>query len=135
MIRTSSRKEMSSSPVDYVNNYLALTRDIYWLDAAVALGMQRPRNAITCVDGFVLSVQASEHTYCSPRDNDGPWTQVECMLIKGKLTFAAWDEYEDGTGEVYGYVPVELVNREIHSHGGTGEGDGRQEQVQDIPLV
>jgi len=45
------------------------------------------------------------------------------MLIEGKLTFGAeWDEWEDGSGEVYGYVRVELVNREIHSHGGAGDG-------------
>ena len=32
---------------------------------------------ITLSNGVELSVQASEYHYCSPRDNDGPWTSVE----------------------------------------------------------
>ena len=28
-------------------------------------------------NGVELSVQASDNHYCSPRDNDGPWTSVE----------------------------------------------------------
>ena len=31
----------------------------------------------TLSNGVELSVQASDNHYCSPRDNDGPWTSVE----------------------------------------------------------
>lgn len=114
---------------DYVNNYLLLTRNIRHLGKSswgepAFLSMQIPRRAIRCADGFRISVQASEHNYCTPRTLDGPWDTVECMVKNGRLKYhKEWREYEsDG---VYGYVPAELVNREIAAHGGVetkGEG-------------
>lgn len=36
-----------------------------------------PVPKIECADGFALSVQACRWTYCTPRENTGPWTAVE----------------------------------------------------------
>ena len=31
--------------------------------------MQKTRKHIKCVDGFSISIQASEYNYCSPKEN------------------------------------------------------------------
>lgn len=48
------------------------------------IGRQQPRGAgemvnarIVCKDGTSLSVQANEYVYCAPRDNYGPYYEVE----------------------------------------------------------
>lgn len=80
---------------------------------------------IICKDGVSLSVQASEYTYCSPRNNKGPHYQKEVGFIldaEGKdLTPPdSWRDYADGEfpSDVYGYVPVKLIEEFIESHGG-----------------
>lgn len=75
---------------------------------------------ITCKDGFNLSVQASEYHYCSPREKQGPWYQVEVGFPsqKPELITDYAENADDPTGTVYGYVPVELVNQLIALHGG-----------------
>ena len=84
----------------------------------------RLRQRIECVDGVSLSVQASAGHYCTPRNDKGPWTAVEVgfPLTKDKMDIAmpvAWQEYADGVdSSVYGYVPVELVEKFISEHGG-----------------
>lgn len=89
--------------------------------------VQPLQKRITCNDGISLSVQANEHAYCSPRDNSGQYTQVEIGYIKDSTgnRFPAPDylrEYADeddsAYSTVYGYVPVELVERFIAEHGG-----------------
>ena len=32
---------------------------------------------IVCADGFSMSVQAHEHSYCTPRQTEGPHTHME----------------------------------------------------------
>jgi hypothetical protein len=72
-----------------------------------------PVSHITCRDGTRLSVQASEYTYCKPRDNQGPWTHVEVMMIS-KVKPIHFDYPDD---DVAGYVPIELVAQEILARG------------------
>jgi hypothetical protein len=76
---------------------------------------------IQCRDGFSLSVQASHGAYCSPRTNIGPWHSVEVGFPSetpsGILTYA--EEPERPTETVYGYVPIEMVEQLIQSHGGS----------------
>lgn len=81
----------------------------------------RPR--LVCTDGVSLSVQASAMHYCAPRNNDGPHTHVEVgfLLDADNQPFPApvtWARYDDGTSDVFGYVPVELVESFIADHGG-----------------
>ena len=73
-----------------------------------------PQAPIKCADGSTMSVQASEMHYCTPRDNQGPWTHVEVWYCGSPERFA---KYGDGS-EPYGYLPIELVVEEIDSRGG-----------------
>jgi len=72
---------------------------------------------ITCADGFEISVQASEFHYCTPRDNQGPWTDVECGYPNGPVP--SLEPHRDGEDSpVFGWVPVTLVEELIERHGG-----------------
>lgn len=83
---------------------------------------------IVCRDGFSISVQARETAYCTPRENVGPWTQMECGYPSEKpkcpelLEFAELCGTDDYTKTVYGYVPVEIIMKELELHGGIVEG-------------
>lgn len=75
-----------------------------------------PVKHITCRDGTVLSVQASEFSYCSPRNNAGPWKTVEVMFCNKNdkpiyFTVAPDDSY------IGGYIPIEDVAKEILARG------------------
>ena len=81
---------------------------------------------IQCKDGTSLSVQASRIHYCSRSDNDeGPHLTVEVGFIRDATDQPVtppetWADYADGEfpSDVYGYVPVGLVEEFISSHGG-----------------
>lgn len=75
---------------------------------------------IVCVDGFNLSVQATHGAYCFPRKNIGPWFKVEVGYASElEEEFMPYAESPDTPTEtVYGYVPVEVVERVIAKHGG-----------------
>lgn len=79
----------------------------------------------TCKDGTTLSIQASESHYCTPRDNFGPYTEVEVGYIKDKngkdmVPPKSWSKYADGDfpSSVYGYVPIKVVQKFCDRHGG-----------------
>ena len=72
---------------------------------------------IVCADGMKLSVQASRHHYCTPKTNDGPYTEVEVGYPTDEPP-ASWDEYGEAGCGVYAYVPVDMVRRFILDHGG-----------------
>ena len=98
-----------------VNEYLAKFR------APKSIYPLVPR--IECHDGFSISVQANAAAYCSPRDNDGPWNKVECGF-PSDIPTEIMDYVEDSdepTQTVYGYVPIEYVEKLIESHGGIKE--------------
>jgi hypothetical protein len=75
---------------------------------------------VICKDGFSMSVQANHGAYCSPRENIGPWWTVEVGFPSEKpdniMSYA--EDYDNPTDTVYGYVPIELVEELIASHGG-----------------
>jgi hypothetical protein len=75
---------------------------------------------ILCADGFSMSVQADEFTYCSPRDSVGPWDSVEIGYPSERVEkFMQWAERaDDPTDTVYGYVPLEVVAEVVEDHGG-----------------
>lgn len=70
-----------------------------------------PVAAITCADGVQFSVQASQFTYCSPRNDQGPWTSVEVMTLTEGATPKFWEH--DAGDNLAGYVPIEAVAREV----------------------
>ena len=79
---------------------------------------------IICADGVELSVQTGIYLYCSPRENIGPWFQVEvgypsiCPPDTWRGYFDGDWEEGDRTASVYGYVPIDLVIDFINEHGG-----------------
>ena len=83
---------------------------------------------IVCSDGFTMSVQANEYSYCEPRYTDaeqyvtvevGYPSQREDLLMK-----YAESSYTDTdpTDTVYAYVPAALVYTVIVKHGGMVSG-------------
>lgn len=86
-------------------------------------GGLRNRSRITCVDGFSLSVQASETHCCTPRDNYGPYSMVEVGFpskrVKGFMQFAI--NADEPLDTIYAWVPIEIVEKAIESHGGIKE--------------
>ena len=78
----------------------------------------RPR--VRCADDFSVSVQASQYHYCRPRiDNAEKYNAVELGYPSAAddliTDYAEGDTYTD---TVYGYVPVEIVDKLIEKHGG-----------------
>ena len=76
---------------------------------------------IKCKDGFSLSVQASSSAYCSPRESYPElWLSVEVGYPSEvpELIMGYVEDKENPTDTVYGYVPTELVEQLIESHGG-----------------
>ncbi len=86
---------------------------------------ESPAPRITCADGESVSIQASKFTYCSPRDDFAPWSEVEagfpsCTPPDSWQKYAEeWEgEPSPGTETVYGWLPIELVTEFIKAHGG-----------------
>ena len=85
---------------------------------------------ITCNDGFSISVQGSEYSYATPRENNPPngYTHVECGFPSTTPKTVELRNYaecfgdSDYTETVYGYVPVEVVQAELDAHGGIAVG-------------
>jgi hypothetical protein len=81
------------------------------------------RPKIVCEDGFTMSVQGSHGHYCMPRENSSLYyameigypSQVETLLLE----FA--EDPSTPTETVYSYVPIEVIERVIESHGGIDE--------------
>jgi hypothetical protein len=79
---------------------------------------------VHCADGFNVSIQADHHKYCTPRDNTGPWWEVELGFPSAPMPELAdrcdsWnDDAETVTKTVWGYVPMERVAAVLASHGG-----------------
>ena len=86
--------------------------------------MKALNKSTICNNGTGLSIQASEGHYCSPRNDEGPYTHVEVGFIERdgeRITPPdSWAEF--GTCgfpcDVYGEVPIELVWEFIKSNGG-----------------
>jgi hypothetical protein len=78
---------------------------------------------IVCADGFSLSVQATHGAYCSPRENLGPWYEVEVGFPSADPELIGQFAEDSGnpTQTVYPYVDIELVEQLIELHGGPDE--------------
>lgn len=86
---------------------------------------------IECSDGFSVSIQASNFTYCTPRDDTGPWTKVELGFPSEDMP--SLNEYaetpDDHTGTVFAYVPLKKVMAVLDSHGGIKEKGKNNEKI------
>lgn len=100
-----------------VQELLSLTK-VEIVGATLQLKPLTPR--IVCMDGTSLSVQASEFSYCSPRENEGPYYSVEVGFPSRRfeelMPYA--EEADNPTGTVYGYVPIEIVEGIVADCGG-----------------
>lgn len=80
---------------------------------------------IVCADGFSVSVQANEGAYCEPREDEGPWIEVECGYPSEEepLLMKYAENKNRPTDTVYGWVPVGVVLRVVKNHGGMVSGE------------
>ena len=87
--------------------------------------MKKKYDLIKCADGFSMSVQASRGSYCSPRDDSGPYDSVEVGFPSSFDVYL--HEYAEDpdkpTDTVYGWVPADTVVMCIDAHGGMVSGE------------
>ena len=85
---------------------------------------------VICKDGFTMSVQAGESLYSSPRDVADKYEKAEIGFPSSpESLIAKYAENGEVEGNddprlcdtVYPYVPVELIDKVIHKHGGIDE--------------
>lgn len=74
------------------------------------------RPPVVCADGFKVSIQASHLHYCSPREDlaNGEYESVEIGFPSFKEELIM--RYRDG--DIYPYVPIDIVEKMIANHGG-----------------
>lgn len=78
----------------------------------------QPRRHAVCGDGSVLSIQASASHYSIPRQNNAEeYTAVEVLGLSGE-NLNELKKYSDGKSGIYGWVPVELLEKIVEKHGG-----------------
>jgi len=88
-----------------------------------------PRNKIVCNDGFNVSVQGGTHFhYCSPREHVNIYHEVELgypsEVEEELMPYIDGDPTSDDIDpldNVYGFVPIDLVESIIEKHGGINE--------------
>lgn len=105
-----------------------------WLDSATKVEYGQGQwyrcvlPSLSCTDGTHLSVQAGDSLYCTPRDNNGPWTHVEVgypSVDPGPLLLEYAENPDHPTATVFAYVPVHIVQLFIAAHGGIDEARSR----------
>ena len=74
--------------------------------------------SITLNSGMTLSVQASRTHHSEPRNNVGPYSEVELSFSGNTPRYLV--PYKNDT--VFSYVPVQLVEKLIADNGGIKEG-------------
>jgi hypothetical protein len=78
---------------------------------------------IVCEDGFSMSLQVGETSYCEPRSDSGPWDFVE-IVYPSQIEPLLWKYAQDPnrwTRTVYPWVPIWLAAVVIEVHGGIKE--------------
>lgn len=81
---------------------------------------------VVCADGFRMSVQAHEGSYCTPRVNDADfYTEAEVGFpTERESLLMEWAENPDRpTKTVYGWVPRQVIINVIAKHGGMVSGE------------
>ena len=108
-----SGKRYSGLPGNSLAPYSMGARPVQWYPAPIIL----------CDDGFSVSVQAGDYSYCQPRNNDGPYTHFELGFpnMPDELIQVYAEDPDQPTETVYPQVPLELVLALIAKHGGRVE--------------
>jgi hypothetical protein len=108
-----SGKSHSRLPGNSLAPYSMGARPVQWY----------PAPQIMCRDGFTVSVQAGEYSYCQPRNNDGPYTHLELGFpnMPDELIQVYAEDPDQPTDTVYPQVPLEVVLALIVKHGGLVE--------------
>ena len=57
--------------------------NLYIAKANTVFNFPIPR--LICANGFTLSIQASKYSYCTPRSNSGPYSEVEVGFPSKKI--------------------------------------------------
>jgi hypothetical protein len=100
-----------------VENYIQA-----WVKSGEVFGGRRrlPAPSITCKDGFVFSVQASESHYSTPRSDDAhAYTHFEVGYpSQYEESLAPYAETPNTTKTVFGWVPLRVIVYLINKHGG-----------------
>lgn len=99
-----------------------------WLEQTAVIqrhGYQDTRKHLKCNDGTTLSVQSSQMHYCEPRVNQSElngqkYTHIEVWCVSAEVP-ESWLEYGDPEDDPFAYIPVEMVEEFIDSHGGIKE--------------
>jgi hypothetical protein len=88
--------------------------------------MSTKRNSlIVCADGFSMSVQAHEGSYCTPRVNNADfYTEAEVGFPSERepMLMEYCESPNKPTDTVYGWVPRQVIINVIAKHGGMVEG-------------
>jgi hypothetical protein len=87
------------------------------IEIAPGLSFKNVLPAMVCADGTTLSVQASENHYCSPRDDIGPYTEVEVWNV----SVAEVPDFEYSSEDPSAYVDINSVVAFIDRHGGLAQ--------------
>ena len=75
---------------------------------------------LKCTDGFMISVQAGEMNYCSPREYNAWWHMFE-VGYPSRIEPTLLEYAEDAARPcetVYGWVPAGVIDAIVESHGG-----------------
>lgn len=106
--------------VNQLQNHLISA--VFQLDNGLSFKDSTPR--LVLKDGTTVSVQASRYHYCTPRDDSGPYTHVECGF-PSKVPSDEMLKYAEitdiPTKTVYPYVPIEIVAEWINECGGIAD--------------
>ena len=113
---------MRSQKLDWVNIWLRDTAKTQRYEGKIIRTTCPP---FKCKDGFTVSIQAGETLYSTPRKwNAEKYDAVELGYpSEHDSLIDNWKENpdDDGTDTVYGWVPIEVVNKLIDKHGGLDE--------------
>ena len=90
--------------------------------------LPKRRKWVVCKDGFTLSIQAGIGLYCTPRTNQGPYSEVEAAYVSEHEPLL--EAYLESPGEsqlgslaVFPYVPASVIRAVIAKHGGQVSGE------------
>jgi hypothetical protein len=87
-------------------------------------GAVRHRPKIVCMDGFKMSVQGNEMTYSIPKKVATEFTAMEIGFPSAQedLIMEFIDRLVlEPTQSVYGYIPIDLIEKIVEKHGGIDE--------------
>lgn len=109
-----------------IHDLITMSRKIILLGSITmdGSGFRKQTPLVHCMDGTTMSVQVGSGLYCTPKDNNGPYTHVE-IGYPTKVFTQLFDFMEGSVADgdnptecVYGYVPIEIVDEVISECGG-----------------